>query len=342
MEGRESLGQETIDAGDVRDARHRSEPGADAAERVHEQDARHQARDAVQAEARLDRRDRLDDALQPAHLSEREGDEDRRGPQVIDDEDDRHRRGDGARHDAARVVDLVPHEGDRFEPGQGEGDGAPEDQPLEIEGGRQVGPVERGERAEAGVRRGAEADQEQAADPAGVRPEVVQPLRHRQPDEVHPGGERQRAQGKDDEVAAVRGQVPEAIPREEQAVAGREVEDAGEVRQVGHPVDPAAEEAARFAERLAAPDVQAPFVGVPRREPDGAPGERHRHGEEADEPDHHDAGAGGGRRGDPLKVDAGGDEEEEDVAEREALPEPRRRAGSCLRRSTARFHGAVV
>src|SRR5262249_9099738 len=100
----------------------------------------------------------------------------------------------------------------------------------------------------------------------------------------------------------------------EKDVAGGEVEDGGEVRQITDPVHPGREEAGSFAKSDFGPDGEATLGGITRREGGHGEGEGNVEKQPCEEPDDEGGGAMAGGRGDPAETDAGDDIEEDEVA----------------------------
>jgi hypothetical protein len=103
--------------------------------------------------------------------------------------------------------------------------------------------------------------------------------------------------------------------------AGTEVEDRGEVGQIGHPVGPGGEEASAVAEGFACPDVEAAFAGILHSQREHAGGKWEEEADEREDPDYERAWAGGGRSGDPADAEDSDDVEEGEVAEAERMLE---------------------
>src|SRR5262249_48659157 len=100
-------------------------------------------------------------------------------------------------------------------------------------------------------------------------------------------------------------------------VSRGEVEQAGEVRQVRSPVAPASDERSERPEGPFAPDVDAAFLRIARRQLEHGEDERHEQAERGDDPDDQRAGPGRGGRRNPAQAEAGDQVEKEEVAEAE-------------------------
>ncbi len=103
----------------------------------------------------------------------------------------------------------------------------------------------------------------------------------------------------------------------EEDVAGGEVEDGREVREIARPVSPGGHEAGEISEGALAPDVESAFAGIAGRKLQHGKGERHVEAEPGANPDDDGTGAGGGGGGDPAQADAGDYIEQNEIAEAE-------------------------
>ena len=100
-------------------------------------------------------------------------------------------------------------------------------------------------------------------------------------------------------------------------IAGGEIENGREVREVAGPIRPGGHEAGEIAESALAPDVEAPFVRVAGREFHDGKRERQVEEEPRTDPDDDRTGARRGGGSDPAQADAGDGVEENQIAEAE-------------------------
>ena len=153
--------------------------------------------------------------------------------------------------------------------------------------------------------------------PHGQRADVVQPLADVESDDVHQRRCAQRKQREDDvERGVVREMRPRVLAHEEN-VAGGEIEDGGEVREVAGPVSPGGHEAGEVSEGAFAPDVESAFAGIAGRKFENGKGERRVEAEPGANPDDNGTRTGGGGGGDPAQADAGNHVKQNQIAEAE-------------------------
>ena len=113
--------------------------------------------------------------------------------------------------------------------------------------------------------------------------------------------------------------LPRALAHEEN-VAGGEIEDGREVREVAGPVSPCGHEAGKVSEGALAPDVEAAFAGIAGRQFDHGKREGSVETEPGADPDDNGTGAGGGCGGDPAQADAGDHVKQNEITEAQHAP----------------------
>ena len=322
VEAPETVGKVMVESGHERQPRDRGQPGAHAAERAEGDQEGGDGREGVETQAAGGRFDGVDGSLQSAEPLRGQGHQDADRPEEVHESDEGQGDEDGARDGAARVLDLLAHKRRRLEPGQGEGEGRPEDQVPDPKPRSQGRAREFGRRSETRPGHQADGDEGQGRGPAGEGPHVADPFAELQAEQVRHHPERQSQERRDDHVGRAGGQSPPAVTSDVQRVSSREIEDAREVGQVAHPVGPSCHEPREFAEGALAPDVHPPFLRVAGRHLHDRERQWDRHGREGDEPDGQGARTRDAGGGDPLKVDAGGDEVQDDVAEPHDAAEP--------------------
>jgi hypothetical protein len=182
-----------------------------------------------------------------------------------------------------------------------------------VRGGDERTRREGGGGAEVRPSREAENDDDERGHPHGDGAKVVRPLGKIEAEKIQDGKTGKEEYREADEVDRLSGEMLQRGMKEED-VAGGEVENTREIREIAGPVHPGAKEAGAFAEGFFSPDVESAFGWESGRKGNYGNGERNVEEQPGAEPDDEGRGTVSGGGSDPAEADASNDIEEEEIA----------------------------
>src|SRR5580704_10553302 len=256
MEAANDGGEIAINAGDKGEACRTAEPGRSGSQNRDTFQQGEWGDDALQAGARAHDVDGLQDAGEHADLLLRHGDEHGQRGAEVDEAGNGATDEDGDGQIAARIADLIAHDGSQVKTDQAVADGAErcEEAPV-VETGAQIGGMQ-GAAIVMQRERGEQADHGCAADGA-QRAEIADPLAQREPAHIQGEQKKNNEQRCDAGEGMAVGEFLYAWSSDVNGYANAGEHNGGEIDDVRKPVTPAGKEAVLLAEAALGPEIDA-------------------------------------------------------------------------------------